>query len=138
MTIREPLTVGLLRAALEGVAAHTPVQVPIPLSTMDGGPTGHHFADALSIHHIKDDSVQVLYDEPEEWAQQAAAESREFRQSLRIGAAYLTATRPGVRRALEEVIAARLPEHAGDGALVDALAAAIAGATTEYLERTSG
>jgi hypothetical protein len=138
MTTREPLTVGLLRAALDGVAPHTPVQVPIPLSTIDGGDTGHHFADATSIHHIEDDSVQVLYDEPEEWAVQAAEDAREFHKALRAGAAYLAATRPGIRRALEAVIATRLPEHAGDGALLDALAAAIAGATTNYLERTGG
>ncbi|MFH8295079.1 hypothetical protein [Streptomyces sp. NPDC018059] len=133
---QEPLTAGLLRAALADVAPHTPVQVPIPLSTMDGG-EGYHWAPALGVRVIVDDSVEIAFDEPEEWTRQESADRREVRRALQASGAYLAATRPGVRAAMAEVIGARLPSHAGDGALLDALTAAVAGASMEFLERTS-
>ncbi|PZT71421.1 hypothetical protein [Streptomyces sp. AC1-42T] len=131
---REPLTAGLLRAALDGVSPRTPVQVPIPLSTMDGG-EGYHWAPALGVRVIVDDSVEIAFDEPDEWGQQAAASRQEHRRALQASGAYLAATRPGVRKAMAEVISARLPEHDGDGALLDALTAAVAGASLEFMER---
>ncbi|MEJ8654648.1 hypothetical protein WKI65_43110 [Streptomyces sp. MS1.AVA.3] len=132
----EELTAGLLRAALDDVAPHTPVQIPIPLSTMDGG-EGYHWASALGVRVIVDDSVEIAFDEPDEWAQQASESRQELRRSLRVSGAYLAATRPGVREAMAEVIGARLPEHAGDSALLDALTAAIAGASLEFLEQAA-
>ncbi|WP_435058418.1 hypothetical protein [Streptomyces sp. bgisy060] len=131
-----PLTAGLLRAALADVAPHTPVQVPIPLSTMDGG-EGYYWAPALSVRAIVDDSVEIAFDEPDEWAQHASESRQELQRSLRTSGAYLAATRPGVREAMAEVIGALLPEHAGDGALLDALTAAVAGASLEFLERVA-
>jgi hypothetical protein len=132
----EPLTAGLLRAALADVAPHTPVQVPIPLSTMDGG-EGYHWAPALGVRVIVDDSVEIAFDEPDEWAHHESESRQELQRSLRSSGAYLAATRPGVREAMAEVISARLPEHVGDGALLDALTAAIAGASLEFLERAT-
>ncbi|MFF3730996.1 hypothetical protein ACFYXM_11895 [Streptomyces sp. NPDC002476] len=134
--INEPLTAGLLRAALADVAPHTPMQIPIPLSTMDGG-EGHHWASALGVRVIVDDSVEIAFDEPDEWAQHAVESRHELQRSLQASGAYLAATRPGVREAMAEVISARLPSHVGDGALLDALTAAVAGASMEFLERTA-
>ncbi|WP_282792965.1 hypothetical protein [Streptomyces sp. CC224B] len=133
----ETLTVGLLRAVLASIDPTTPVEVPIPLSTMDGG-EGYHWAPVRGVRVRTDDSVEIAFDEPEEWRRQESADRREVRWSLQASGAYLAVTRPGVREAMAEVIRIRLPGHAGDGALLDALAAAVAGAYTEFLKRTAG
>ncbi|MFI0900502.1 hypothetical protein [Streptomyces sp. NPDC020983] len=130
----EQLTAGALRAALASVPDHTPVHVPIPLCSMDGG-DGYHWAPATGTHHITDDSVEIRYQEPDEWSTQAAAERALFRQDMRYAAAFLAATRPQIRDAIGMVLEVRLagiPDLDLDS-IRDDLAVGLAGAAARHL-----
>lgn len=129
----EQLTAGTLRAALAGVPDHTPVHVPIPLSSMDGG-DGYHLAPATSTHHIVDDSVEIRYDEPAEWSTLAAVERQQYRQDMRYAASYLAATSLAVRDAIAMVLEVRLagiPDLDLDS-IRDDLAVGLAGAAARH------
>lgn len=66
-----PFTLGDLRAAIDGQPDHITIEVPIPLSTIDGGP-GHEYAPVTGIN-VAGDTADLTYTEPYEWTLNGAA-----------------------------------------------------------------